>query len=181
MTKREILAKIAKIEAQKGFHGHVMGLESNIQPIVDLFPKWSLEKWDNKWCAAFVYYCCMSAGYNFPMKYPDDSVTCNFAGCIAWEQWGTLSENNFYYSESVEYFTPEIGDIILYNRVFCEEPHDHIGIIIENQKDSFLVAEGNLNNVSGIIRRKRDEHIRGYIRIPNDYNYYSCNYRGSYE
>jgi chemotaxis signal transduction protein len=66
---------------------------------------------------------------------------------------------------------PDKGDIVLYDKVFCNEPHDHIGIIIEATKDLIIVAEGNINNVSGVIERKKNNHIRGYIRIPNDYNF----------
>ncbi|WP_268233507.1 hypothetical protein [Tissierella pigra] len=39
--KRDKLAEIAKLEAQRCFHGNVMGLESNIEPIINLFPKWT--------------------------------------------------------------------------------------------------------------------------------------------
>lgn len=171
MIKREKLSDIAKREAQKCFHGNVMKVESNLQSIANLFPKWSLENWDNKWCAAFVYYCCVNAGFNLPVRYPDERVTCNFAGCIAWELWAKLPKNNFYYLASIDDFIPQKGDIVIYDEVFLKEPHDHIGIIIENQRDYILVAEGNINNVSGVIKRKKDNHIRGYIRIPNDYEY----------
>lgn len=171
MTNREKLACVAKDEAQKCFHGNVMTVESNLQPIVDLFPRWSLENWDGKWCAAFVFYCCIKTGFKIPVKYPSKNVSCNFAGCKAWEQWARLSENNFYYSSDDNDFTPHRGDIVLYDEVFCKKPHDHIGIIIENKGDSIVVAEGNINNMSGIIERKRNNHIRGYIRIPNDYDF----------
>lgn len=171
MIKREKLANIAKEEAQKCFHGNVMNAESNIQPIANLFPKWSLENWDGKWCAAFVYYCCIKTGFNIPVKYPNEKITCNFAGCKAWELWANLSENKFYYSREDKEFLPDKGDIVLYDKVFCDEPHDHIGIIIEAKKDLIIVAEGNINNVSGVIERKKNNHIRGYIRIPNDYDF----------
>ncbi|MGF7060708.1 CHAP domain-containing protein [Brassicibacter mesophilus] len=169
MTKREKLANIAKEEAQKCLHGNVMTVKSNIQPIANLFPKWALENWDGKWCAAFVYYCCIKAGFNIPVKYPNEKVTFSFAGCGAWEEWAKLHENHFYYSREDKHFLPEKGDIVLYDKVFCDKPHDHIGIIIENTNNSIIVAEGNINNVSGIIEREKNNHIRGYIRIPNDY------------
>ncbi|QVK21283.1 CHAP domain-containing protein [Mycoplasmatota bacterium] len=170
MTKRERLALIAKQEAQKSFYGNVMGIKSNIGPIADLFPKWTLENWDNKWCAAFVYYCCIKTGFTLPVKYPDEKVVCNFAGCSAWELWASLPENKFYFSNNRK-FTPEKGDIVLYNEVFCNQPHDHIGIVLENKIDTLITAEGNINNVSGIVERKKDNHIRGFIRIPNNYHY----------
>ena len=171
MTKREKLANVAKIEAQKCFHGNVMTVESNIELIAELFPKWSLDNWDDKWCAAFVYYCCIKAGFNIPVKYPDEKVTFNFAGCNAWEEWANLSENKFYFSREHKNFTPEKGDIVLYDNVFCNKAHDHMGIIIENKIGSIKVAEGNINNVSGVIERNKNNNIRGYIRIPNDYDF----------
>jgi len=171
MSKRDELAIIAMSNAQRCFHGNVMGLKSNIAPIIDLFPKWSLENWDNIWCAAFVYYCCIEAGFNLPVKYPDESVPNNFAGCNAWEAWAKLSINQFYYSSDIEKFIPAKGDLVLYDEVFTNSPHDHIGIIIENKMDTIVVAEGNIGNVSGVVERVKDRHIRGYIRIPSDYQF----------
>lgn len=49
--------------------------------------------------------------------------------------------------------------------------YDHIGIIIGKRDRFLLVAEGNVNNRSGIIERPIDEHIRAYIRIPDGYQY----------
>jgi hypothetical protein len=34
-----------------------------------------------------------------------------------------------------------------------------------------LAAEGNVNNVSELVERPKDEHIRAYIRIPDGYKY----------
>ena len=70
-------------------------------------------------------------------------------------------------------FLPQPGDIVLYDRVFCNAEHDHIGIVLEADESHLLCAEGNwpLGNISGIISRSRDEHIRGYIRIPDGFCY----------
>ncbi len=53
---REHLAETAKEMAQIPFHGAVDGMESNLAPIVQAFPTWSLREADGLWCAAFVYY-----------------------------------------------------------------------------------------------------------------------------
>lgn len=171
MTKREILANVAKENAQKCFHGNVMAMESNLQPITILFRDHSVGELEGLWCAAFVYYCCIEAGFNIPVKYPNDKLNIIFAGCIDWEMWATLPENKFYYSNENNDFVPSKGDLVLYDKVFCDEPHDHIGIIIENKKNTIIVAEGNINNVSGLVERKKNTYIRGYIRIPNSYDY----------
>ena len=68
-------------------------------------------------------------------------------------------------------FIPEAGDIVLYDRVFENREHDHIGIVIEDRGNRILAAEGNASNRSGLILRPLDGHIRGFIRIPDDYRY----------
>ena len=47
----------------------------------------------------------------------------------------------------------------------------HIGIVLEKREHTLLAAEGNVNNVSGIIERAMDDHIRAYIRIPDGFQY----------
>ena len=48
------LAHIAIKEANKYFHGNCMGSITNLNPIADLFPysnTWTIDSWDNCWCA----------------------------------------------------------------------------------------------------------------------------------
>ena len=168
MVTRQHLANIAKIEAQRCFHGAVMQTEPNIHPIIEPFPKWNLNEADGMWCAAFVYYCCIKAGFIIPIR-PKECKSCNLAGCGAWEEWAMADENIIYSHASKEEFLPEVGDIVLFDKVFIDAEHDHIGIVIENKSKSIVVAEGNINNVSGIIERNKDAHIRAYIRLPDNY------------
>ncbi len=168
-TKRKKLAAIAQIYALKPFHGFVMSLKPNIDQITELFPPWSLRNWDNKWCAAFVYFCCRKAGFNLPVRHPNPKISCNFAGCGAWLQWAQIE--GFYSRRLEKTFKPITGDIVLYDHIFEDKPHDHIGIIIEADKNSVRTAEGNVNNISTIIKRPIDSHIRGYIRIPENYHF----------
>lgn len=44
MCTRIRLAEIAKVAAQKPFYGFLQNKEANIQPIVDLFPKWKTSR-----------------------------------------------------------------------------------------------------------------------------------------
>jgi hypothetical protein len=169
MDKRKALARIAKNEALHFFHGFVMKTEPNFFPIIRLFPKWPIEKWDGRWCAAFVYYCCVKAGFSIPVLGPDEINGDNFASCRTWDIWAQLKENSFYYLPEIGDFIPSRGDIVLYDNVFDDAPLDHMGIILENKRDSIIAAEGNINNISGIIERKKDSHVRAYIRIPNDF------------
>ena len=158
----ERLAQTAREEALKSYHGYVAGTESNLHPLVAYFPQWDMRNWDAHWCAAFVYHCCRLSGIELPVRYPDDRVTCNFAGCIAWEQWAQL-ETVKRWREFGDGIEPQPGDIILFDSVFDGVVHDHIGILLEEQEDGVLLAEGNFNNVSAIVRRKKDKHLRGFI------------------
>ena len=169
MAKREDLARIAKDMALLPFHGEVDGLESNLAPIVRPFPTWSLREADGLWCAAFVYFCCREAGFGIPYK-PGECKTCHLAACLGWEEYA-VNDSRIEYHKGTDAFVPEAGDIVIYDRVFENKEHDHIGIILEKRELSFLAAEGNVNNLSGIIERPIDEHIRAYIRIPDGYQY----------
>ena len=166
---REQLAKVAEAMAQIPFHGFGEGAVSNLEPIVQPFPGWTLREADRLWCAAFVYYCCRKAGFEIPIR-PDECRTCHLAGCIAWEEFA-LENPRIEYHKGGEGFVPEAGDIVLYDRVFEGREHDHIGIIVENRGNTILVAEGNIDNRSGIIERPVDGHIRAFIRIPDGFQY----------
>lgn len=63
--------------------------------------------------------------------------------------------------------------IVLFDRVFENKEHDHIGIILDVRGHTLITAEGNVRgrNISGIVQHPMDEHIRAYIRIPNGYHY----------
>ena len=67
---RKHLAEVAGKAAQIHFHGYIEGKESNLEPIIRFFPKWTLREADGLWCAAFVYYCCREAGFEIPIR-PD--------------------------------------------------------------------------------------------------------------
>ena len=159
------LAEVAKEMALLPFHGETDGQKSNLEPIVQHFPTWSLKEAENSWCAAFVYYCCRKAGFDFPIR-PDSCKTCHLAGCIGWEEFA-LGDPLIEYHKGKTDFIPQPGDIVLYDRIFENKEHDHIGIVLENLDDSILVAEGNVENRSAIINRPLDEHIRAFIRIPD--------------
>lgn len=143
MKRREKLGIIAEVEATKCFHGKVINIPSNLQPIADLYPPWSEESLDNVWCVAFVYYYTKKAGYDLPVRYPDERVSFNFAGCGGWLDWASLPEHNFFYPLKNANFIPKKGDIVIYDFVFCDKEHVHIGIVIQNYKDSIKIAEGN--------------------------------------
>ncbi len=168
---RQNLAAIAREKAEKPFHGYIEGKESNLAPIIQYFPKWNLEDADGLWCAAFVYYCCVEAGFVIPYS-PNECLTCSLAGCGGWEEYA-IGDSRIEYHKRDESFLPEAGDIVLYDRVFIGQEHDHIGIILKVENGEIITAEGNTfhDNISRILHRPIDEHIRAYIRIPNGYKY----------
>lgn len=173
MCTRTKLADVAKAEVLKPFHGVLPNKDSNLKPIVDLFPKWNIQQADRNWCAGFVYYCCIQAGFLIPYS-PDECVSCSLAGCGGWEDFAIGNKRIEYHLGNDNTFSPEAGDIVLYDRVFINREHDHIGIILENRTNTILVAEGNTcnENISRLLERKKDEHIRAYIRIPDYFSYY---------
>ena len=162
------LAETARAEALKCYHGAVMGAESNLDEIIMPFPRWKKEEAESLWCAAFVLHCCNKAGMGIPAR-PGACVSCNLAGCLAWEEWALADDRIEYLAPSA--VEPAPGDIVLFNRVFCDAEHDHIGIIVGVAIDSLTVAEGNFSNVSCLVSRPRDGHIRAYIRIPDGFVY----------
>ena len=166
---REHLARVARDRALVPFHGAVDGQKSNLEPIVRFFPTWHVEEADGLWCAAFVYYCCREAGFELPIR-PAACRTCHLAGCVAWEEWAKGDPRVEYHPRGDSFF-PAAGDIVLYDRVFENRAHDHIGIVLENRGQTILAAEGNVNNVSAIVERPLDEHIRAYIRLPYGFRY----------
>lgn len=156
------LSRISLTEARKFYHGNHMGASTNLHPIADLFPysdTWDINSWDNRWCAAFVFYCLYKAGYSLPVKH--EKVSCNFARCEAWEEWAKLSEVNKWYNKEA---VPEIGDIVLFDNLFIPSACDHMGIVVQVNESWIETAEGNYCNISAVIKRPYD-NIRGYIRL----------------
>ena len=171
-ASRSILAETAKQLALCPLHGYVDGKESNLQPLVQHFRRWDVHQADRLWCAAFVYHACITAGFQIPFS-PEECTVCSLAGVPAWEEMAKKDPRIGYHLPAG--FEPQAGDIVLYDYVFCHQPHDHIGIVIENHPDHIIAAEGNIGNTnhSGLIRRKKDEHIRCYIRLPENYGWFA--------
>ena len=162
------LARVAREMALIPFHGAADGQPSNLGPVAAPFPAWSVEEAGGLWCAAFVYYCCREAGFIIPIR-PKECRTCHLAGCVAWEEWA-LGDPRVEYHRG-DGFAPGPGDVVLYDRVFENGEHDHMGIVLETRVHMLLAAEGNVNNVSGLVERPLDEHIRAYIRLPDGFRY----------
>lgn len=170
---RSRLAEIALAQTQIPLHGYLDGQDTNLHPVVAPFRKWNLASADKGWCAAFVYYCCLLAGFEIPYKPRECNDTGSLAGCGSWEVFAQTNPQLEYHSRNDTLFTPETGDIVLFDHVFCEKDHDHMGIILSAQPDQLITAEGNAENTNTalVMERACNEHIRAYIRIPDRYRY----------
>ncbi len=166
---RKGLSEIARFLAELPFHGKIGDEKSNIAPLIAHFPKWSVDAAEDLWCAAFVYHCCISAGFEIPYS-PDECVTCSLAGCGGWDEFARGDDRIGYYGRE-DGFTPDIGDIVLFDRVFCGAEHDHIGVVLNVTENEITCAEGNVGKRSGIVTRPRDEHVRAFIRLPDGFKY----------
>jgi len=170
---------IAEALAEKKIAGERSN--ADYMKIIRYYPEeTAFDELKNNWCAAFVYHCCLEAGLSLPLRVPLTAkkvAGCRFAGVGAWYEWGM--DHGFCHFEK-NGFLPERGDILIYSNIIppADKPadslwHDHIGIVLSCHGDSLTVAEGNAGNknVSDIIKRKRDDTIGCYIRIPWDYTY----------
>jgi hypothetical protein len=120
------------------------------------------------WCAAFIHWLLNEHQVKVPVfckEYPPYS----YALCESWQQMAIIKG---WYRDNDGKFLPRIGDIVLYDWQQRNIHHpdnrweDHIGVWLETiDKDSFLNAEGNANNRSGLFKR-RYISVKGYIRIP---------------
>ena len=84
-----------------------------------------------------------------------------------------MGDNRVEYHRRGSGFVPEAGDIVIYDRVFINREHDPIGIVLKVSEESILAAEGNIfdENISGLVERAMDDHIRAFIRLPDGFVY----------
>ena len=168
---RKKLAQVAEREAKLGLRGEAGMAGPEIERYLSVFREalnlnGSTDEYSDPsvgyhWCGAFVYYCCLKAGFAISPK-PIPSFRYTLAAAPAWHHWASV-EGLFYGCKEVA----EIGDIVLYNCVYENKPLDHIGIVIEVFSDGILSAEGNKNNRTGLFHRSYD-CIAGFVRLPEN-------------
>ncbi len=166
---RKALARVAECEAKAGYRGE-MGLTGpEIERYLSVFRdalnlNGSTNKYSDKnigyhWCGAFVYYCCLKAGFMIPEK-PVPSFRYTLAAVSAWHNWATTTD---IFHEDTQ--RAQIGDIVIYNHVYDNNPLDHIGIVTEVFESDIMSAEGNNDNRTGLFHRGY-ECIAGFLRLP---------------
>ena len=69
-------------EARKFFHGDIMGAKSICNRLRNYFHLTDLATgtMEKLLVCRFCIYCVIKAGYDLPVKYPSEAVSCNFAG-----------------------------------------------------------------------------------------------------
>ncbi len=167
-NRRDALACIAEGLARKALRGDHNKAGADLTQILSHFTRKNPEVGFD-WCAAFVYHCCVKAGFVIPARYPEP-VRYSFAAVPAWLQWAKLPGHRFYFSARNHAFSPCRGDVVVFDNLLGNGRHDHIGIILSVKGGELVTAEGCVANVSGVFRRPRGPRVRGYIRIPNDYH-----------
>lgn len=166
-SKRRLIADIAEQLAMRPLVGDENKCGSDLAPILRYFPRED-PSIGFDWCAAFIYHCCLEAGIDLPIKYPDP-VPCRFAGVQAWLVWAQLPETNYFHSTTDSTFIPERGDLIIFDNLLGGGPHDHIGVVLGVEENKITTAEGNVDNRSGIFVRNRIRNVNGFVRISDSY------------
>jgi hypothetical protein len=172
--KRLALAHIARSEGSLCLSGNENLAGEAIEKYLAVFreafnnngccTKYSDTRIGYPWCCAFVYYCCLHAGFTFPPK-PITEHRWTLGAVPVWYDWAVLPENDFYFPAVDPQTTAESGDIILFNRLIEDKDLDHIGIVVDVSANIVTTAEGNFHNRSGVFKRPLGENINGYIRL----------------
>jgi len=176
MDRRSKLADIAEALASENIIG--VPEDQRYREICKYWPDQDIyHVLQSRWCAAFVYYCCMQVGFLLPIRYPN--AMYRLAGVGAWLEWSQLPETGFFHIDKHDGFTPQRGDIVIYEKLLSTDSHDHIGIVLACNDDEIVVAEGNKDNqnYSSVLHRDRAHCVLGYIRIDNDYQF---DFKGDY-
>jgi len=170
LATRFLLVDVARKEASKELSGNAQMAGPAIEPYLSVLRDalnrngsttiYSDLSVGFNWCCAFVYYCCLKAGFRFPPK-PISDYRYTLGAVPAWYHWA-ITGDFFYPSETS---VPQLGDIALFNRVFDGNPLDHIGIVVDFAPSAVITAEGNNSNRTGIFTNDFSV-IEGYVRLP---------------
>lgn len=165
MGRIERFAQIAEELARKELKGNARKGGPDLQPMLRHFTDDPEEGFD--WCAAFVYHCVHLAGYPFKPRYTEFEGRPCLAAVGEWIRWDRATGHGFYRAATDDCFDLRRGDIVLYDDIVPNGPHDHIGVVLSVGDGAMLVAEGNVDNQSGVFVRSTADNINGRIRLPD--------------
>jgi hypothetical protein len=113
------------------------------------------------WCGAFVYYCCLGAGFTFsPKPIPDFRYT--LGAVPAWQNWAERSPDIEILPASG---VPLRGDIAIFDAMLSEHPLDHIGVVLDCTAAWFITAEGNVSNSTRVGPRNLPGNVHSFLRF----------------
>ena len=172
LGRRRRLADIARVEAELRLGGDDNQAGPDIEKYLALFreamnrragtTRYADLSIGYDWCAAFVYYCCLQAGYRF-LPEPSSHINGSLAAVKIWNEWALLQKEGAFLLGQNE--LPQPGDIVLFDSLLVDIPLDHMGIVIGVEQDAIVTAEGNVANRAGIFRRQLGVHIHGFVRL----------------
>ena len=171
LERRTRLALIARAEAEFEPTGDVNRAGPQIEKYLSLFRETMNRRARTRdysdlsigysWCGAFVYYCCVKAGFQI-MPEPSALVNGSLAAVSTWHEWASLPGNCLLVAADG---APEVGDIVLFDHLLEDKPLDHLGVVVGVGSDSLTTAEGNVHNRGGVFTRRLDKHINSYVRL----------------
>lgn len=173
-SKREALARIAQHEGQVARAGNADLSGEAIERYLGVlrealhsnggYTKYSDPRVGYPRCCAFVYYCCLLAGFASPPKpIPEHRWT---PGAVpAWRDWAVLPQNDPDFPPGDGQRKPPPGDIILFDRLLEDKDLDHIGVVVGVTRRVVVTAEENVRNKSDIFERPWGANTNGYIRL----------------
>ncbi len=169
--KRLRLASVARIEAELEPAGDANQAGPAIEKYLAPFRETMNRRADTQrysdlsvgyaWCAEFVYYCCLEAGFRISPE-PSECGGGSFAAVSTWREWASLPRNDLLLAPGG---VPAVGDVVLFDRLLEETPLDHMGIVVAVGAGSITTAEGNVRNRAGVFTRRLNSHINSYVRL----------------
>ena len=170
-AKRRLAVQIAKRLGESQLRGNSDNAGPQIERFLRLFrsefnrnegtSKYSDLNEGFGWCGCFIYYCFQHSGFRFDPK-PSGKLRTNLALGSMWKAWALLEENGFYVSSED---LPEVGDIVVLSKSISDIECDHLGIVVDEGEDHLTMAEGDVQNSTGIFSRSVSPNANCYVRL----------------
>lgn len=139
-----------------GTHKEIIDIYNNHKPLARGYKV----KYTDSWCATFISALSIKLGYTNIIP-----TECSCLKMIElFKKLGTYIEN--------ENYTPKIGDIVFYDwqdngKGDNKGTPDHVGIVVDVSRETFMVIEGNYQNaVKERVMQINGRYLRGFA-TPN--------------
>lgn len=135
-----------------GTHKEIIDIYNSHKPLARGYKV----KYTDSWCATFISALSIKLGYTNIIP-----TECSCVKMIElFKKLGTYIEN--------ENYTPKIGDIVFYDwqdngKGDNKGTPDHVGIVVDVSRETFLVVEGNYQNaVKERVMQINGKYLRGF-------------------